>query len=168
MKTIFQISLTLAIFFSLSSCISQKRFNKICQSGACPSESVIIHDTSYIETIDTIYRLSVWDSILFMSSFNPLKEIDTIIIEDKFWRGQFIVSKNDFKAQISHLQDSISKIVKTIEKSSNNSEIKTVEVIKLVDKPIRDKWYKFYCRFTWITISILLFILGLWIFRKWV
>lgn len=167
MKTIFQISLTLAIFFSLTSCISQKRVDKICQSGACPSETVIIKDTSYIERIDTIYRISAWDSILFMSSLNPEKIIDTIIIEDEFWRGQFIISKNDFKAKISHLQDSITNIVKTINSTSNSSEIKTVEVIKEVDKPKRDKWYyRFMFGFfgTWL---IILVILAVWIWVQY-
>jgi len=125
----------------------------------CPTSEVTIRDTSYIERIDTIYRVSTWDSILIASSINPLKLIDTIVIEDKYWKGQFIVSQNDFKAKISHLNDSIAQIVKSIEKASNNSEIKTVEVIKEINKPIRDKWYfRFMFGFiiTWLLILVVL------------
>lgn len=150
-----------------TSCTTQRRIDKICSSGVCVSEQIIIHDTSYIERYDTIYRLSAWDSLLLVSSWNPDKVIDTVLIEDKYWKGQFYVSHGSFTAKISHLQDSIDKIVKTIEKSSNNVEIKTVEVKVPVEKPIRDKKFKLYRNYFWISIIIVVCLLAMFALKKW-
>lgn len=148
------IILMIALF---TSCTTQRDIEKVCSSGLCPTEVIIQHDTSYIERIDTIYRMSAWDSLLFVSSLNPEKIIDTVIIEDQFWKGQFIISKNDFKAQISHLQDSITQIVKTVEKTANNSEIKTVEVKVPVNVPKYNKF--FYFLLIWFIVCIIILII---------
>jgi len=136
-----------------TSCVSQKRVDKICQT--CKPDSVIIKtDSVYIETIDTVYRISAWDSILLVSSLDPEKIIDTIYIEDEHWKGQFFISQNHFKAQISHLSDSITQIVKTKATNVNTVSEKIIKVPVDVITPKYNKWH--YFLLIWFIISVVL------------
>jgi len=158
--------LWLIVCLMFTSCITQKRVDKICQT--CTPDSVIYKtDTSYIEKIDTIYRFSRWDSLLLVSTWNSDKQIDTIIIEDTHWKGQFFISQGQFKAKLSYLKDSITQIVKTIETSAKTSEKQVIHVDKPVNVPIRDKRFKFYRAFTWISSVLVLLFLGLWIWLQY-
>jgi len=148
--------LLLFVLLTAVSCTTQREIERICGSGICISEQITIRDTSYIEKYDTIYRMSAWDSIYFMSSLDPAKT-DTIIIEDKYWKGQFIVSNSNFRAVVSHLQDSITHITKTVETVGNTTTIQTVEVDKLVDVPIRDKRFRIYRAVTFIFLLLIIF-----------
>jgi len=162
MKNLILISL---IAILLTSCITQKRVDKICQT--CTPDSVVFKtDTSYIERIDTVYRFSAWDSLLLVSTWNPNKRIDTILIEDSHWKGQFYISQGQFKAKLSYLQDSITQITKSIKSSVNTSIKEVIHVDKPVNVPIRDKRFKFYRSFTWIVSIMVLLLLGIWIYFK--
>ena len=167
MKSVFVIIVVVVSFiiilFSFSSCTTQRDIEKVCASGICPTETITIHDTSYIETIDTVFQMSHWDSLLFASSWNPDKITDTIFIKDEFWKGQFIISKNDFKAKIEHLSDSITQIVKTVKTSSKTVEKQTIEVEKRVDVAKYNKL--FYILLTWSILTII-FIVFVCI-KKW-
>jgi len=167
MKSVFVIIVVVVSFiiilFSFSSCTTQRDIEKVCASGICPTETITIHDTSYIETIDTVFQMSHWDSLLFASSWNPDKITDTIFIKDEFWKGQFIISKNDFKAKIEHLSDSITQIVKTVKTSSKTVEKQTIEVEKRVEVAKYNKL--FYILLTWSILTII-FIVFVCI-KKW-
>ena len=167
MKSVFVIIVVVVSFiiilFSFSSCTTQRDIEKVCASGLCPTETITIHDTSYIETIDTVFQMSHWDSLLFASSWNPDKITDTIFIKDEFWKGQFIISKNDFKAKIEHLSDSITQIVKTVKTSSKTVEKQTIEVEKRVEVAKYNKL--FYILLTWSILTII-FIVFVCI-KKW-
>jgi hypothetical protein len=152
--------LTAALF---TSCITQKRVDKICLT--CKPDSVIIKtDSIYAERIDTVYKMSAWDSLLLVSTWNPNKITDTIIIEDTHWKGQFYISQGTFKAQLSYLKDSITQIVKTIETISNTSQQEIIKVPIPVNVPIRDKRFRFYRSFTWISSILVLLLLGVWVY----
>jgi len=101
-KIIVAFAVVIFIISLFTSCISQKRVDKICQTCA-PDSIVFKTDSIYIERIDTVYRVSAWDSLLLVSTWNPDKITDTIIIEDTHWKGQFYISQGQFKAHISYL-----------------------------------------------------------------
>ena len=153
------------IISGATSCVTQKQVDKICQT--CPKETIIKHDTIERTITEYVKTDPLLDSLLFVSSWNPEKEKDTVYIEDTHWRGLFYVSTGKLTAQINYLSDSLLMLKQSTTTSVNASEIKTVEKKVFVDKPIRDKWYKFYCKFTWIAIIFILVIIALWSLWKY-
>ena len=151
--------------YLLTSCISQKRVDKICET--CPKETIIKHDTIERTITEYVKVDPLLDSLLFVSSWNPEKETDTIYIEDSHWKGLFYVSTGKLTAQINYLSDSLLMLKQSTTTSVNASEIKTIEKKIYIDKPIRDKWYMFYAKFTWFAIIITLILLVCWIIAKW-
>ena len=155
------------LMLGIASCTTQRDIDKVCSSGICPTEIVYKTDSIYIETIDTIYRTSQLDSLMFVSSLDFSRGTDTIYFEDETWKGTFYVTQSKLKAKIEHLSDSISTIVKTktIDKSSDKTI--TVVEIKEVDKPIRDRWYYFLLIVFILLVSYAIFRLVLWIKLGW-
>lgn len=156
------------IISGATSCISQKRVAKICET--CPKitkDSIV-----YIETENIITKSGLLDSLLWFSTIDFKRFTDTIFktdtliqFKDKTWSFDLIKDHDKIKIIASHQADSIRELNKTV--TDLKQSTKTIEKKIYTDKPIRDKWYKFYCRFTWISIAVILFALGLLIFWKW-
>lgn len=160
--------IVLLLVVGATSCITQKRVAKICET--CPKEyrdSIV-----YVETENITTKPGLLDSLLWLSSFDfgrftdTIYKTDTLIrFKDKTWSFDLIKDHDKIKIIASHQGDSIRELNKTIKELKESTS--TIEKPVYINKPIRDKWYKFYCRFTWISIAVVLFALGLWIFWKW-
>jgi hypothetical protein len=162
---IFAIISIMILFFT--SCISQKRVDKICQT--CPKETIIKHDTIERTITEYVKVDPLLDSLLFVSSWNPEKETDTIYIEDSHWKGLFYISTGKLTAQINYLSDSLLMLKQSTTTSVNASEVKTIEKKVYIDKPIRDKWYyRFMFGFfgTWLIIIVGLVVWVWWQYQK--
>ena len=155
------------IISGATSCITQKQVDKICQSGKCPTKEVIKHDTIIEKITEYVKTDPLLDSLLFVSSWNPEKITDTVYIEDSHWKGLFYISTGKLTAQINYLSDSLLMLKQSTISSVNASEVKTITKNVYIDKPIRDKWYKFYCRFTWISIALVLVLIAFWCLWKY-
>lgn len=149
------------VMSGLTSCISQKRVDKIC--ATCPTETTIRIDSVTINTIDTIYRTSKLDSLIFMSSIDLTKQIDTVYFEDETWKASIYVTNNKLKAKIEHLSDSISTIIKTKETTVKQAEKQIIKVPVEKIVPKYNKWY--YFLLIWFVSSIV-FICG-WVWIQW-
>jgi len=158
--------LVLLIAIAFTACTSQKKIDKICQT--CPVKEIYKTDTVIEKITEYVKTDPLLDSLLFVSSWNPEKITDTVYIEDGNWKGLFYISTGKLTAQINYLSDSLMMLKQSVTSSVNTSEQKTIEKKVLVDKPIRDKWYKFYCKFTWtISLFIILIAVALFLAKKW-
>ena len=140
----------------LTSCVSQKRVTKIC--ATCPTETIYRTDTLRTQTIDTVYKTSQLDSLIFISTIDLSKGVDTIYFEDETWKAQLFVTNHKLKAKIEHLSDSIDNIVVIDRTEVNSSEVATRIVLKDKIVPKYNGWYRFLL-YWWIG-SLVLIILG--------
>ncbi len=160
--------------FLITSCVTEKKRLKICQS--CPLK---IKDS-----IQTITTITPFDTTLFLSQMgrdiavdfdqnNCCSLVDTLNAMMSRSNGT-ITTNNGIKASIFKKDkrlvfrceaDSLKEIIKLLREKKETTRDRTIEV------PARCnlehlKWYDTYCR--WITLFTLTFLIGalLWRFRK--
>lgn len=156
------------IISGLTSCMTQRQIDKVL--ARCPVETK--DSIVYIETENIVTKPGLLDSLLWMSTIDFKRFTDTIFktdtlirFKDNTWTFDLIKDHDKIKIIASHQADSIRELNKTV--TDLKQSVKTIVKTVLVDKPIRDKWYKFYCRFTWISIVSILVLLAAWIWYKW-
>jgi hypothetical protein len=141
----FLIALSIALALNLSSCISPKRIAKICET--CPtddSDSII-----RIETETIVYRAGALDSLMWVSTFDFSKFIDTIYktdtliqFKDNTWQISLLRGDNNkLELFATHQSDSIKELNRVIESSDNSKKIIEVPVEKIVPKYNRFFWF---------------------------
>lgn len=160
--------LILLVVIGATSCISQKRVAKICETCPVQTKDSIV----YIETESIITKPGLLDSLLWFSTIDFKRFTDTIYktdtlirFKDNTWTFDLIKDHDKIKIIASHQADSIRELNKTV--TDLKQSVKTVTKNVYVPQPIRDKWFKFYCRFTWISIMVVFFLLLVWIIYKY-
>lgn len=153
---------------SMGGCMSTKYFQKhkdeVC--GMCPEKIIEKHDSIYTQKIDTIYRISTVDSLIIVSGiFANLPQnfsTDTIIVHDKVYDVSIWIENSKLKANIKHLNDTISTIIKTNTTNTSNLQNKTITITKTVIK----KAGRFYVWFFWIVIVLFAITIVLYYYKK--
>ena len=152
--------ITVFIALSLTSCITQKRVAKICQT--CPTE--IKDSIRIVEKETVVYKAGALDSLMWVSTFDFSKFTDTVFktdtlikFKDNTWQISLVRNDlNQLKLFATHQADSIKELQKIVDNTQVKTVTKTVE--KIVPK--RDGWY--YFLLCWWVVSIVVIIVWFW------
>ena len=160
------------IFFlaaiSLTSCMSNRYFirhkDEIC--SLCPEKIIERHDSVFTSKIDTVYRVSTIDSLIIVSgiigNLPQNFKTDTVRVIDKVYDASIWIENGRLKANIKHLNDSITTIVKSSATTSINTDQKNTVITKTVIK----KAGRFYVWFFWIVVVIVVLTLVFYFLKK--
>jgi len=165
----FLIALSIALALNMTSCISQKRVDKICQT--CPTETIIKDSIRTVEKETIVYKAGALDSLMWVSTLDFSQFLDTIyktdtIIEfkDNTWQISLLRGDNNkLRLFATHQADSIKELHKLVD--NTNQSVKVQTVVKTVEKivPKHNRWY--YFLLIWFICSIVIIIAVVW--AKW-
>lgn len=165
MKKLLPLFALLLIFSSCHTRYIYKNKAEICDN-ICIEKVIIKHDSVHHYSVDTIFRSSNIDSLLFNAIIGA-KEIihDTIRIHDNNFNAEIVINNGELRAKILHYSDAVKEIIKT--NTINISDSKQ-EVIK-VPNPINEALKIKVKQLKWVILSLCLLLvicLGAWIVGK--